>query len=193
MSHLHCGVVTAKCFRFFSSLLLTAYITLILYSITFFQSIIRGMVVARSIAGIIQDNTFNRGRRPLCAHLYIIDSMQQQIFEVNAAGMYSEVKGGCAGKFMDEGRKMLEEAVEEFKEAHSATDLVNKTILCMMGKDKDTIHRVEEESGEGTATDTDGSDKRKHNEMAGRKANQILRGSKDQLKIISIPVHPHMT
>lgn len=134
--------------------------------------------------------------------------MRQQIFEVNAAGMYSEVKGGCAGKLMDEGRKILEGGINDFEEAHLAIDLLNRTMLCMMGENNDFIDGTDEESKErkDVATHTDATamkdtkpfkddediDVNKHEgieKAIGVRVNQILRGSKDKINIISIPTH----
>lgn len=58
-----------------------------------------------------QEGTFGGGRRPLCCHLFVIDSKQQQVFEVNVAGMYHEVCGGCAGLQMNEARRTLEVSI----------------------------------------------------------------------------------
>ena len=175
----------------------------------------RGLVVARSIAELVQDNTFNRGQRPLSAHLFIIDPMKQQVFEVNAAGMFYEVSGGCAGRGMDEGRILLEDAILEFEKNDRATELVNKTLVHMMGKDfGNEIHEKQKEEKEEerqrddntddinsiTEHKTDGDDgsgggggkekekeKEKGVSMNRTSLSQMLRGEKDQLRIITIP------
>ena len=176
----------------------------------------RGLVVARSIAELVQDNTFNRGQRPLSAHLFIIDPMKQQVFEVNAAGMFYEVSGGCAGRGMDEGRILLEDAISEFEKNDRATELVNKTLVHMMGKDfgneihekqkeekeeerqrddnTDDINSIRERKTDGDDDDDDdggGGGKEKEKEkgvsMNRISLSQMLRGEKDQLRIITIP------
>lgn len=73
-----------------------------------FLSSPRGYIVARSIADYMQSSTQGTSR-PLACHAFIIDATHGEVFQVNAAGILSEVIGGAAGRNMVNGIQILEQ------------------------------------------------------------------------------------
>ena len=65
-----------------------------------FQIPPRGYTLAKSIASYLQSKTTGSSRALSC-HLFLIDSKEGHIFEINAAGILSEVLIGVAGMGMD--------------------------------------------------------------------------------------------
>jgi 20S proteasome alpha/beta subunit len=73
-----------------------------------FVSSPRGYIIAKSIADYMQSSTQGTSR-PLACHTFIIDTANGELFQVNAAGILSEVIGGAAGRNMVDGIQILEQ------------------------------------------------------------------------------------
>lgn len=86
-----------------------------------------GLMIAREIGLFLQERALGRSR-PFACHVFVIDSMQNQIYEVNCAGIFVSVKGGVCGSRMQEGYLKLKENIEILQNL-SGTEVEAKRIV----------------------------------------------------------------
>jgi len=102
-----------------------------------FESQPRGLYIAKELASFVQLFTF-ASSRPLCCHAFIIDLQTHQIFQINTAGILTEVLGGVAGSGMDAGEVNL---IDSISSNNIITEdigklIVNETMNLMLNSNK---------------------------------------------------------
>lgn len=96
------------------------------------------LYIVRELSKVLQDATLSGGMRPYACHLFIIDAINKELYEVDAAGTISRIFGGVAGRMMSVGKQLLEESLNfNFSYIEGSTFSREILVKMMEGMDSD--------------------------------------------------------
>eukprot|EP01041_Mallomonas_annulata_P007847 gene7847-16055_t len=99
-----------------------------------------GLYIANEVGRYLQQKTTEGGARPLACHVFIIDAIHGELYEIDAAGNVSEVLGGVAGRGAQMGLEILEHDMASGASLDDIKQLGAKTISKMTEMDSDAMN-----------------------------------------------------